>query len=377
MTLDEKEQIKQQNTETVNEKSPTVSSLEAEQLFATFRVAETQTNIKIAKQQDIIDTLNAKIRQTETSQNRQNQTVAACQAVLESNVYPKLNSLISAFSESTQKSAEKKNNKIKSLKKKIKKAQKKMKRFERKQQRNKLLKGFISSLFDKNADKSAYVIGMQALKEDSLMRAEKKLDKVEQKLKKARAAFENGGLNHEDTLLLKSRIKKLEGLKTDLETKINNLTELDQSLNKLAKTEILENQFAEIQNVTRQNISGSTTISQAVDNMTNPEITTAVKKAVTGDVKKISESVVPVKEDKNNAEQKPTEEQKNPVPIEKADLRKRTGISEKECQAIVDAGVRIQVKKADDNTVTIVFHKNDTDTVNKAIESTKTQAMKR
>ena len=218
---------------------------------------------------------------------------------------------------------------------------------------------------------------MQALKEDSLMRAEKKLDKVEQKLKKARAAFENGGLNHEDTLLLKSRIKKLEGLKTDLETKINNLTELDQSLNKLAKTAILENQLAEIQNVTRQNISGSTTISQAVDNMTNPEITTAVKKAVTGDVKKISESVIPVKEDKNNAEPKPTEEQKNPVPIEKADLRKRAGISEKECQAIVDAGVRIQVKKADDNTVTIVFHKNDTDTVNKAIESTKTQAMKR
>ena len=203
------------------------------------------------------------------------------------------------------------------------------------------------------------------------------LDKVEQKLEKARAAFENGGLNHEDTLLLKSRIKKLEGLKTDLETKINNLTELDQSLNKLAKTEILENQFAEIQNVTRQNISGSTTISQAVDNMTNPEITTAVKKTVTGDVKKTSESVVPVKEDKNNAEQKPTEEQKNPVPIEKADLRKRAGISEKECQAIVDAGVRIQVKKADDNTVTIVFHKNDTDTVNKAIESTKTQTMKR
>ena len=377
MTLDEKEQIKQQNTETVNEKNPTVFSSEAEQLFETFRAAETEINIKIAKQQDTIDTLNTKIKQTETNQNRQNQTVAACQAVLESNAYPKLNSLISAFSESTQKSAEKKNNKIKSLKRKIKKAQKKMKRLERKQQRNQLLKGFISSLFDKNADKSAYVIGMQALKEDSLMRAEKKLDKVEQKLEKARAAFENGGLNHEDTLLLKSRIKKLEGLKTDLETKINNLTELDQSLNKLAKTAILENQLAEIQNVTRQNISGSTTISQAVDNMTNPEITTAVKKAVTGDVKKISASATPVKEDKNNAEQKPTEEQKNPVPIEKADLRKRAGISEKECQAIVDAGVRIQVKKADDNTVTIVFHKNDTDTVNKAIESTKTQAMKR
>ena len=42
MTLDEKEQIKQQNTETVNEKNPTVFSSEAEQLFETFRAAETE-----------------------------------------------------------------------------------------------------------------------------------------------------------------------------------------------------------------------------------------------------------------------------------------------------------------------------------------------
>ena len=42
------------------------------------------------------------IKQAETSQKRQNQTVTACQAVLESNAYPKLNVLISAFSESMQ-----------------------------------------------------------------------------------------------------------------------------------------------------------------------------------------------------------------------------------------------------------------------------------
>ena len=57
MTFDEKEQIKQQNTETVNEKNPTVFSSETEQLFETFRAAENETNrcrLPAAFQFDII-----------------------------------------------------------------------------------------------------------------------------------------------------------------------------------------------------------------------------------------------------------------------------------------------------------------------------------
>ena len=87
---------------TFDETESTVFSPEAEQIFETFKSAETEINIKTARQQDIIDGLNAKIKQAETSQKRQNQTVTACQAVLESNAYPKLNVLISAFSESMQ-----------------------------------------------------------------------------------------------------------------------------------------------------------------------------------------------------------------------------------------------------------------------------------
>ena len=210
-------------------------SPEAEQLFEAFQSAENETNVKIAKQQDIIDSLNAKIRQTEASQSRQFQTVVACEEVLKSNAYQKLSPLISAFSERIKKSAERKNNKIVDLKKKVKKAQKKMKRLKRKQQKNKLFKAFISSLFDKNADRSAYITAMQALREDSLIRTEKKLDKTEQRLEKARSALGKEGLSNVDMIKLKDRIKKLEGRKEKLEAKINNLTELDQSLNKLAK----------------------------------------------------------------------------------------------------------------------------------------------
>ena len=225
-------------------------SPEAEQLFEAFQSAENETNVKIAKQQDIINSLNEKIGQTEASQSRQFQTVAACEEVLKSNAYPKLSPLISAFSERTKKSAERKNDKIADLKKKVKKAQKKMKRLKRKQQKNKLLKSFISSLFDKNTDRSAYITAMQALREDSLIRTEKKLDKTELRLEKARSALGKEGLSNVDMIKLKDRIKKLEGQKEKLEAKINNLTELDQSLNKLAKMEVVDAQLDEIREVT-------------------------------------------------------------------------------------------------------------------------------
>ena len=363
-------------------------SPEAEKLFEAFQSAENETNVKIAKQQDIINSLNEKIRQTEASQSRQFQTVAACEDVLKSNAYPKLNPLISAFSEKTKKSAERKNDKIADLKKKVKKAQKKMKRLKRKQQKNKLLKSFISSLFDKNADRSAYITAMQALREDSLIRAEKKLDKTEQRLEKARSALGKEGLSNVDMIKLKARIKKLEGRKETLEAKINNLTELDQSLNKLAKMEVVEAQLNEIKEVTLQGAAGSTTISEAVDGMTSPEVTSTIEKVVTGEVKE--EAVVsPAQEDETPTEEKVVvseqpqgqtempDDQKNPAMVDRADLRKRAGLSEQECQAVVSAGIPITARKQEDGTVTVVFHKDNAEKVNQALESIRTQAMKR
>lgn len=373
---------------------------EAEQLFETFKAAEEETNVKIAKQQDVIVKLQARIDDVLQSQNRQNQTVAACKTLLQSNSYPKLNPLITAFSDSTKKSAEKKNDKIKKLKQEIKKAEKKIKRLKQKQKKNELLKGFVSSLFDKNADRSAFVASMQALREDSLMRAEKKLDKMERTLEKAQKKLADGKLNNAETVKLKARIKKLEGKKSELESKINNLTELDQSLNKLAKTELLDNQFEEIKEATMQNAAGSTTISQAVDGITSPEVTSSIQKAVTGENKEVTESVVsavaddktektteektvipeqpPVAEKNDNAQQEgtPTAEKK-PAAASKADLRKKDGLSEKEFKAVIDAGIPVRAKKQANDTITVVFDVSQTEKVNQAIESTKTQTMKR
>ena len=402
MTPDETMQAENQTVEApsaleTSQQEQAVST-EAEQLFEAFSTAETNTSADIAKQQDIIDTLNAKIKDLQAKQVRKNQDAVVFEQVAKSNAFPHLSSFFLSKAESAKRSAAQQNDKIKKLKKKIKKAEKKMKRLKRKQQKNELFKGFFSSLFDKNTDRSAYVTGMQALREDSLMRVEKKLDRVEQKLETARAKLADGKLSHTEAVKLNARIKKLEGQKETLEAKINNLTELEQSLNKLAKMEVVSAQLEEIKEVTLQNAAGKGIISQAVDGMTSPEVTSTIQKAVTGEVKEEAETVSPVSEDEaaptkekpvvpeqppvaekqDNAQQAETPAaDKKPVAASKADLRKRDHLTDKEFQAVIDAGLPVRAKKVAANDITVIFDVSQTAQLDQAIASTKTQAMKR
>ena len=65
------------------------------------------------------------------------------------------------------------------------------------------------------------------------------------------------------------------------------------------------------------------------------------------------------------------DDQKNPAMVDRADLRKRAGLSEQECQAVVSAGIPITARKQDDGTVTVVFHKDNAEKVNQALDSIK------
>ena len=77
MTPDETMQAENQTVEAPS--APETSqqeqavSTEAEQLFEAFSTAEKNTSADIAKQQDIIDTLNAKIKDLQAKQVRKNQ----------------------------------------------------------------------------------------------------------------------------------------------------------------------------------------------------------------------------------------------------------------------------------------------------------------
>ena len=158
---------------------------------------------------------------------------------------------------------------------------------------------------------------------------------------------------------------------------------------KLAKMEVVDAQLDEIRKVTLQGAAGSTTISDAVDGMTSPEVTSTIEKAVTGEVKEETVVSAVSEEETAHTEEKPVvseqpqgqtempDDQNNPAMVDRADLRKRAGLSEQECQAVVSAGIPITARKQEDGTVTVVFHKDNAEKVNQALESIRTQAMKR
>ena len=158
-------------------------------------------------------------------------------------------------------------------------------------------------------------------------------------------------------------------------------------------------QLEEIKEVTLQNAAGKGIISQAVDRMTSPDVTSTIQKAVTGQVKEEAETVVPdVSEDEAApteekpvvAEQPPDAEnqdnaqeagtptaEKKPAAASKADLRKREHLTDKEFQAVIDAGLPVRAKKVAANDITVIFDVSQTAQLDQAIASTKTQAMKR
>ncbi len=365
-----------------------------EEFFTNF-IEENQSNLKrdIAKQQNIIDMLSARIDDIRAAQNKQTDVVAACKTVIDSNAYKKLNPIISSFSDVLSKSAVKKDKKITDIEKKIKKIKKKIKKLERKQERTNQLKGFIDTLRNPSSGKSEFIEGMKALRQDSIFRAENQLDKVNGKISRAVAKLESNRLNNVDTIKLKAKVKKLESKRDKLVAKINNLNELDQELNKLAKIELVKDKVDEIKNTAVETaekaaMSGKsaekvidTEAEVAADNIDriisdNPSL--KADNAAKPDETNIDDKKSDVKEEPEKSTKKQTENDK-PVPTEdKKNLVKKTEVSKRQALNILNAGIPIQaVKNPNSNTLTIVFDKSKTDEINEIIEKTKMQSKKR
>ena len=166
-------------------------------------------------------------------------------------------------------------------------------------------------------------------------------------------------------------------------------------MNKLAQTEISAEQLEEIKEATVHSAAGKGIISQAVDGMTSPDVTSTIHKAVTGEVKEEAETIVsPVSEDEtapteekpvtpenpldaekqdNGQQEKTASAEKKSVTASKADLRKRDHLTDKEFQAVLDAGLPIRAKKVAENDITVIFDVSHTAQLDQAIASTKIQ----
>ena len=145
------------------------------------------------------------------------------------------------------------------------------------------------------------------------------------------------------------------------------------------------------------NIDNFSIISQAVDGMTSPDVTSTIHKAVTGEVKEEAETetiVSPVSEDEaaptqekpvvpeqppdeekqdNGQQEKTPAAEKKPAAASKADLRKRDHLTDKEFQAVIDAGLPVRAKKVAANDITVIFDVSHKAQLDQAIASTKIQ----
>lgn len=368
-------------------------------------------SIEEAKIKDKISMLEAKIKDIKATKSSQNDTIQACKTVIDSNTYPKLNPIISSFSAHLEKLDKKKDKKIVKKENQLKKAQRKLVKLQRKQKRSKLLKNFISAMVHSSSNKQeAYINAMQALKEDSLGRADRQLDKANSKLDKLNEKLNGSTVSEVDKLKINARIKKVESKRDMLIARINNLNELEQELNKLAKIELVDDKIDELRNTAVETaekaaMNGSS-VSETIDNVveTSSEV---IKEVLEPD--KIKESENDMTEEQNKQTYKQEESKQAEVetqtskkeekgedkqqtnfadqeqktedkPQEKKtqansnNFLKKTGLTQKQLLAILNTGIAIKVAETiPDKEYTIAFTKENKEKINQVLEAVNTQ----
>ncbi len=411
--VEQAENTKVESTENNQEQTESVSIADKNEFLQNF-IKDNDDNdtqsIEEAKIKDKISMLEAKIKDIKATKSSQNDTIQACKTVIDSNTYPKLNPIISSFSAHLEKLDKKKDKKIVKKENQLKKAQRKLVKLQRKQKRSKLLKNFISAMVHSSSNKQeAYINAMQALKEDSLGRADRQLDKANSKLNRLNAKLNSSTLGEVDKLKIKSQIKKVESKRDTLISRINNLNELEQELNKLAKIELVDNKIDELRNTAVETaekaaMNGSS-VSETIDNVaeTSSEV---IKEVLEPD--KIKESENDMTEEQNKQTDKQEESKQAEVetqtskkeegedkqqtnfadqeqktedkPQEKKtqansnNFLKKTGLTQKQLLAILNTGIAIKVAETiPDKEYTIAFTKENKEKINQVLEAVNTQ----
>lgn len=112
--VEQAENTKVESTENNQEQTESVSIADKNEFLQNF-IKDTDTDtqsVEEAKIKDKISMLEAKIADIKATKSSQNDTIKACKTVIDSNIYPKLNPIISSFSAHLEKLDKKKDKKI-------------------------------------------------------------------------------------------------------------------------------------------------------------------------------------------------------------------------------------------------------------------------
>lgn len=343
--------------------------------FERFMAGGEDSDVRIDKQQDKISRLRAKAEAHTETRNEYLRYAAACQAALKSNAYPVLDPVFRLAARQSERNAKKEKQRFRKTKKEIRKTEKKIRKLKQKQQRKKLLKALLSP--DGMKDAETYINGLQALKEESMVRTKGKLSKAKKQRNKAEKALRQTALSDAERHKIGQKVVQFESRIEKLEKRINNLTELEQGLDKAAKMGIIRQKLEEMKNTVmataEKAAANESSISQTID---------AIALSSSETLKEI------IEQDENKSKEKTDDQQVSPTAekeskksketqelVSKDDLRKRA-VSETELSAIVNAGIPVSAVKNGDK-VMIFFNKSLTERINQAVANMKNQTMKR
>ncbi|MGN0537427.1 MAG: hypothetical protein ACI4M3_05580, partial [Acutalibacteraceae bacterium] len=190
-----------------------------------------------------------------------------CQKIMDSKAYPVLDPLMALLKKNFEESLQKKNKKVQKTKVKKSKAADKVVKVQHKIQRSKMLSNFFEALTTSDDKKSAFLVGMKAVHEDSTFRTNTKLNKLNQKLKAQKAKLENPNLSNEERQKISNKISKLQQKLSKLSDKLKRLAQLDQNLTEIA--ELPKEQIERLAQVTAEQvqtaIEDNANINKAVD----------------------------------------------------------------------------------------------------------------
>lgn len=344
----------------------TKNTMSDSEFFANFMSEQTDKHtMRIAKAQDTVNKMNSRIEKLVAEQEKNKDTIKACNAVLDSKAYPALSPVISAFKEIIENSSKNKEKKIEKAKKKIKKANRKIQKEKNKLTKVHTLKNFISAIKNSENSQTAFIDGMKTLKADSSERANNKLNNVSAKIDSLMTKLQDEKTNNADKLKIKAKVQKLQSKQDKIIARINNLNELDQSLNKLAKIELVKEKAEELANTTVETAEKSAMKAGSIS-----EIIDDIVLAAPSNIKNIlNEEKTQVKDDVSTTEKseektKQTERQlviEHPV---------KEQVTQQQMKRLVDSGMPMMAVKKD-NKLFAVFEKADFQKVNDIIASTK------
>lgn len=350
-----------------------------------------RNEIRLAKAKDEVIALEQKIKKLSAICDRKTKSIETCQKIIDSRAYPILDPLMALLKKNFEESLQKKNKKAEKTEVKKNRAADKVIKAQHKIQRSEMLSVFFEALTTANDKKSAFLMGMKTVHEDTLFRTTTKLNKLNQKLQRQKAKLNDPNLNNEQRQKILNKIAKLEQKLSKLNQKFQKLAQLDQNLTEIS--ELPKEKIEYLAQVTAEQIQTAVEDKQNINKAVNEVAMNAVQttnavleKEPEQEEKEISEQQKVEKEEnkekskqkteKDTSEPKQTETQSEPKQAQKKEMKRK--ITQQQAMTLIASGLTFNNIKVLKKTGELqVYFDKSLEQQMKAVLQTPTQKMKR